>query len=409
MRNRLLYKPFVLLILLLVLFTFDCISQKKGADTINSSSSTLITFTDTTFNRLNVKEFYDSVNLNFLRCTFNYSLFVGDTDHRRLNFGESHFLSQTYISFGESNGSIGFQNSTFEKGLTIDNFIFNKELYFVDNNFGPKLQILNSTFDDRIFILSELPDTLIIGEVTLKHELNLTNTYLDPSKKEKGKKCIINIASSSYKKINLRYDDFKLYKPQIINALAYEKQLNSYEGLLKNFKERGYLNSYQKLDKEYQEFKYISNPEKTSVGLAIGHVLNFLNKYWTDYGYQKVRVWYYTFFFFVVFFISNWLMLPFLTHRVYPIESIIKSHGISKSRISKSSPIKFNNGIITWKTLMPAFFYTTLIFFGLRMSNEKIVFKRYWLVIYLYVQYVLGLICVAYLANFIITSNLIGS
>jgi hypothetical protein len=56
----------------------------------------------------------------------------------------------------------------------------------------------------------------------------------------------------------------------------------------------------------------------------------------------------------------------------------------------------------TGKVLIMSFFYTSLIFFGLKMSVDRINFDRWGYALLLIFEYSFGLICLAYLVNFII-------
>ena len=62
------------------------------------------------------------------------------------------------------------------------------------------------------------------------------------------------------------------------------------------------------------------------------------------------------------------------------------------------------------KTLPIAFFYTGLIFFGLKFTTENLKYKenligwRFFNLVYFFVIYISGLVCLGYLANFILST-----
>ncbi|MEL6558538.1 MAG: hypothetical protein AAFQ94_10155, partial [Bacteroidota bacterium] len=250
----------------------------------------------------------------------------------------------------------------------------------------------NVDFDD-----STLPDTIVFSKIKSTETIDLTNTKLDSTKTVNGQKCLINLINAPIEKFNFTYDNFRIYKPDTIPSILLYQQLNSvYEQLLKNFKNRGYTSSYKILDLEHQRFKTFQNPNLSTTELLIRKFLFYVNKLWHNHGYNKERIWGYTVIFLLLFSLLNLIFFPFLINEVYDIK-----------QIRNSAPIDFFNSPV-WR-FKSAFFYTAIIFFGLKMSIGNINFKNGFGVFYIFFQYVVGLICLAYLINFIISSNLIGA
>ena len=306
--------------------------------------------------------------------------------------------------------------------------------FFVSTKFGSKVDFLYAIFDseanfesahfDSVVDFSKakfnylnldditLPDFLLFEGISTEKIIDLTKSKLGRGKQI----CYINLFDAPIEKIKMRYDNFRVYKPNdfkvkhhlnpenLNQTFVYEKLTNVYEGLLKNFKDHGYLVSYETLDKEYQEFKFTENPDD----LYVGKLLNFINKYWNDYGYDKTRIWLITLLSFIFFAVINWFRFPHLITKVYSIAALkeiflkYKTHHEYKAKHSKYPSINVRMPLL-------AVYYTALIFFGFKLNIEKLNFRQPVSVFYIFLQFTIGLICLAYLANFVISSTLIGS
>jgi len=47
--------------------------------------------------------------------------------------------------------------------------------------------------------------------------------------------------------------------------------------------------------------------------------------------------------------------------------------------------------------------YTAFIFWGLKLDVKELVIKKWWAIILIVFEYSIGVVCLAYIANFIIT------
>lgn len=360
---------------------------------------------------------------------FSESRFFGMAD-----FSETKFDGRTFFDTIEFDSTTLFRDATFSTETTFFKVMFNDDLSFfrakfskalrffasnfrsvstfqlceVDSilsfnssNLGRKMSFNNAKVNQIDFNSVILPDTLLMNSLNINKEVNLLR--VQPPKN--STKCVIDLRGTSLDKINMRYDFFKLFVPDSIDSeRRFEEITNVYEGLLKNFKDKGYLRSYEKLDKEYQAFKYTRGTEKP----AFGEALNWINYHWNDYGYDKTRIWPITFFVFLFFFFFNWLRLPHLVKFVYKIPSIDKAINQDKKlrafRLKHRAYPRFN----FFSTFL-ALYYTGLVFFGLKIESGNMHLTCPWSVAWIFFQYVVGLICLAYLANFVITTGLIGS
>lgn len=141
---------------------------------------------------------------------------------------------------------------------------------------------------------------------------------------------------------------------------------------LKKFKDRGQTQSYEELDIECHDYQG-----------------RWIEKFWWNYGYNKEKVFCWTWRFLVVFtlslitFLCKKLNLNYLNQKVYNIPTIpIVSDFHWRSRL--------------WYSLV----YTITIFFSLSLKPDKIQYKAG--IIYLFFVHICGIVCLAYMANFVL-------
>ncbi len=199
--------------------------------------------------------------------------------------------------------------------------------------------------------------------------------------------CNINLINADIEKIKFLYSRFQIFFPEGTDK---ELKANVYERLLAKQRTEGYLNSIEKLDKEYQRFYFIESGHYKKVR---GYLLNFVNKYWSDYGYHRDKIFENTGWLFFFFFILNTFFFKQMSTKVYIIDKIEK-WGLSRTE----SHWKF-----TWHALKYSLLYTMIIFFGIKFSLSKLRYmenlKSYrWLYLLNFIAcYLIGLICMGYL------------
>lgn len=350
---------------------------------------------DTSFFNKGFKINYQKLNgdiilrdVNFRNAEFNSTQFKG-----KAVFSLSHFKNIAHFKrvkfFKHSKPE--FVSTIFDSIANFNYAKFFDEVSFESTIFGQKVDFTEAKFFDEVsFYHAKLPDTLIFDRIKSKEEIDLTHVKL-----KKGKEfCYISLSDASINQIKIRYEKFKLLIPtEIKKDSTFEKLTNVYENLLNNFKKDGYVTSYEKLDKEYQEFKFTQNPKNNGIQKLTGKFLNTLNFLWNDYGYDKARIWPITIGLFFFFLLINYLSFNKLIKVVYPVPEIKKSYIDSNEK----------------SRLISSFFFTSFIFFGFKLKTELFNLKHPKTSIYVFSQYILGLVCLAYIANFVISSTLIGS
>ncbi|PWL30986.1 hypothetical protein [uncultured Roseivirga sp.] len=249
-----------------------------------------------------------------------------------------------------------------------------------------------------------LPERLILKDVRSNESINLTNTKRSLGSLRKDEFCKINLIGTDLSKLEFSYENFQLDIPEVIgNVFTFDIWNKEYERLLQHFKEIGQLTSYEKIDKEYREFIFTKDP-RSGWG---AYILNILNKYWNDYGYNKSLIWWWTAIFFIFFWGYNWLRLPHLYFKAYKPRSL---HAIIDER-SNTGQYHLYKGVekkFNLRGLDISLYYTTIIFFGIKLDANNFEFNNLRGVLYVGFQYTIGLICLGYLANFVITAGVIG-
>jgi len=151
-----------------------------------------------------------------------------------------------------------------------------------------------------------------------------------------------------------------------------------------------YERGLELVDKDLKHLTYIN--AKTYVGAILGLMQDRIAKYWWDYGYDKGLVVSNSIVHMVIFF---WINLFFYnelldTYNLAVFEEARKDiNSISVSR-------HFN------VTFFYCLYFTGTIFWGIKLDVDKISLKNMWLVSLIILEYIAGIICLAYLANYII-------
>ncbi|RYY37120.1 MAG: hypothetical protein EOP46_03825 [Sphingobacteriaceae bacterium] len=171
----------------------------------------------------------------------------------------------------------------------------------------------------------------------------------------------------------------------------YEEQLIIYQNLLKIYQDAGYTFKYEEYDKQYQELKYLVN----------GHpIINFISKYWWDYGYDKGRVIFISLGLYLAFMIMNIVLLSKVKAVYWPekfqlYEATLHQRRENGGRLHK---LKYHVN----KTLSVALF-TGYIFWGIKLDLKELELRHRYVLFLIISQYILGIICLAYIANFVIS------
>ena len=161
-------------------------------------------------------------------------------------------------------------------------------------------------------------------------------------------------------------------------TLSRDEILSTYEKVLKNFELNGQMESYKALDIEYRDFE-------NDGWFNINHI-------WNRYGYNKEWIFYWTAGFLLLFTLVTSFFIGDFNRKiedngVYYLENITLDHPGEK--------------FFVLKRFIHAFVYTSSVFFLLGLKIENLNFKRS-AVIYILLVYAMGILCLGYVANFVL-------
>lgn len=315
--------------------------------------------------------YFDNVSFDS-DVSFFRSIFEEETSfnfvefHKKVIFNEAEFRQNTYFS-----QSLFNQQSDF----SYTKFPLNKILDFTDSNL----------YDHILFYQTSLPEKLIFKNILVNQEVDFTS--IDDT--SSADICYIDLYGTTIDKIKLSYEKFRLC---FDNNLSFDQKSHIYQKLLSKQKNDGFINSHKKLDLEYQKFYH-------SHGSIIKKMKYSIEKYWWNFGYNKERVFFIAIILLFVFSFINYWKFSYLI-KVYSVDNIRK---IIAEKNKKNTNNIFKRILLVVKYFTLAFYYTGSIFFGLKMDIGKFDFSKPISVAYILFIYLSGLICVAYMFNFIIS------
>jgi len=389
---------------------------------------------------------------SFIRSRFyKEESFIKSQFKKEVDFSHSKFLNDANFSSSQFQNFTDFSYVSFQEKVNFDSTSFRKEVNFSD------LFISDSTFFD--FSSSKLPDLINFSNNRIIHnDIDFTTANFGQSKLYtiSGRKWhYINLYNSDIAKIKIDYQHFRLcfyslngiqeddnsnlaievspfqdffvydkkrysftdtslvqqlleirnfqdYLKQIFpsgkmtdtvvrsfllfcienrkfpNALSNDEIISTYERVLKRFDANGQKLSYEALDVEYKDFK--------NGRFIFPHI-------WYCYGYHKEWIFEWTVGFLLFFTIITYFFIDRLngTRNQNGVYFIVKSPPAIQSKIFSSKLSR----------LWYSFIYTSTIFFLFSLKIENINFKKTG-VLYVMLVYFVGLICLGYIANFVL-------
>lgn len=329
---------------------------------------------------LNHLTFTERVYFNFAKfekhCNFNNSIFKNDLD-----FENSIFKDDVDFESSIFNGVV-FTKATVCKRLFFSNVVFKNSCLFNSLNL--------SDSSDLIFLNTEFPDTIdFSNNFNIPHDIDFSKgnfDRIDNFRESKKKKSLIYLYKTDISKLHLDYIHFSLLLPDSTISYYNEKKMaltsddkeSMYEALLSNFKTRGQNQSYKICDVEYHTYKWKRH--------WLSSIFVWLPKYWWNWGYNKEYIFYWIIAFVLFFSLTTSFFLSKLNPDVCHISNIpLDAH-------KKKYP----------RRLWYSFMYTCIIFFSFTLKLDNIKFDKILSSIYIIMIYVIGLVCLGYLANYIL-------
>jgi Pentapeptide repeats (9 copies) len=318
------------------------------------------------------------------------------------NFGDTTIFKQGIFTdtavFTDASFTnyVDFSHAVFSNAVYFDDVSFGKNVYFENVRFPHYAKFTNLQHTDSVafqFTNAILPDTIDFSQNSaLKCKIDLTTADFDTPVRsdttsgDSSHPHYIFLFNTDISKFKLDYFHFRLLLPDSTITPSYganrqkiskDQKEVMYEALLANFKNNGQDESYKRLDIEYQTFK-----SKNSWA----PFLAWLQTIWWNFGYDKEYVFAWIGISLLVFSFINSFWLPTLNEQVY---EVFKPADIDK---------KPGYGNRLWQSVI----YTGNIFFRLTLDRDCMKFKKFWPTLYFFVVYVLGVLCLGYLANFIL-------
>jgi uncharacterized protein YjbI with pentapeptide repeats len=360
----------------------------------------------------------------FDRVTFSDTAsFVEVTFSKHPSFFSATFLGQAMFESAVFPGEVNFNGAKFLKTASFDQAAFSKQTDFVKSNFSHGAHFAYVKFSDRVNFIDAafnghsslslmnlalgdsthfrfddtvLPDTIYFSDNTqIKNEIDFLHANFTTESRydyniNRPKPILIYLYNTDIAKLRLDYTHFKLLLPDSTidtegpsKSISPDDKSSVYEALLNNFKTNGQTESYELLDVEYQQFKWKH---------SWTHWIPCIPKYWWNFGYDKEYIFGWTFLLLLVFTCFSFIYIHSLNTKVYAMEKIPTNPAWEK----KLSLKDFGNRL--WYSFM----YTSTVFFMLSLKIENVQFKEKRGTFYLVTVYSIGLICIGYVANFIL-------
>jgi len=244
-----------------------------------------------------------------------------------------------------------------------------------------KVAVNHTSTQNTIF--NSMLDTLIIrgGE----HQ----SVRIFQENRDRKNKSKIFLYDFDLNSLDTRWLGYELFKPD--STMSDEKFNSIYLDLLSHFKSKGFDDSYVELDKEYRSWnnRRQGKPFK-----------DWIQRTWSNYGYDKSKIVWNTIYIFLFFSFLNSLWLKTMSKYLYKDENVWKSAHKNRKK-AKWTRWVFN--------IPPSLFYTSRIFFALGFRYDNLIYKdklnngKVFYLLYFFAIFVIGLICLAYIINFVIS------
>lgn len=337
------------------------------------------------------------LNLNKNEHNKMLSIFIDDVDSLYINEAMSKKISikNNAINYNEpkNDEAIVILNSEINdldlSKLEAAKFMINKSslglLNFHKTIIKRHLSLSNSSIESIDFEYAGLPDTIVFTNLDLrklKNEIDLTNVYNCANAHINS---VLVFANTDLNRFKIPFDRFIIC---IDKNQSYEQKSMLYQQLLKQLETAGLSEKFEGYDKEFKELKLLHNNS---------YFINWISKYWWDYGYDKGKVFMNSIIIFIIFLGLNLSLFPILITVYYPKK--LQEHRAKYIEIHSGN----NKVRSTLSHLFNVFLYTSYLFWGLKLDLQEIEIRFSAAIFIIISQYIAGIVCIAYIANFIIT------
>jgi hypothetical protein len=310
--------------------------------------------------------------LKIFDCKFEAGLSVLDNTAKETEIEKDTIKGLFIISIPNSLNSLNSEAK--RKTIKITNCYVNAQcnfssedsachsLFMFDNcSFGNSASLFNLNIDTLVFKnCSDIPYPL----------------FLTADSSRKG--IYIQLINSNVNNIRFDYTDkFKLY---FDSSISEETKNNTYQSLFAKYKSEGKPKNIEKIDIEYKRYEYKKSWWTYPIWL--------LDYIWWRYGYSKWLIIVWTLVFMGVFLWFNYIHW----------EGMRKMYSVfDKADLSLLGHID-NAGKVR-KKIIYVLLFTSFIFFSLRVDFDKLKYANNKYLVSFFTQYIIGLICLFFLAN----------
>ena len=334
------------------------------------------------------------------------------TEINNLGFNVCDFLSEVDFQELDIRGDVSLTLCTFEKEIAFDGTHFNGKVFLYSRYEGNitfrKCSFIKTAFiglalekenSEMSFMGATLPDTLDFSSLSVnKGIVDLSGIKVDSGRIDhNGYYAAHNLVlhGCDLSKFKMNYAYFRMLTVGTDNSpTPADEVVSMFEALLKNFRDHGQQESARKLDIEYRKYKWSQKP-------IYMRWLGNVSDLWWLFGYEKERIFGWTFLLLSTLTVITLIFLPFLQRKVYTMEPIEKAEQLSTTRRQNiKSPYSGT------RRLWYAIVYTSSLFFQITLKVEKLHFtSKFWHIVgtlYIVLVYTTGIICLAYMANLIL-------
>lgn len=302
---------------------------------------------------------------------------------RSCDFNKSHFQGPYFRTLTFEN--CHFQKAPIFKSLSdsVDSYIADAD--FHDCTFTDGLNLSYITIGNGLSVAGTMSGVLDLSNMNIgspSAKIDLMRLYPDTipgPNKDPGGKITIDLKGAPIANIIMDYNRFVLEPSSLDDQ---QDATSIYTALLANFKNRGFDESYELADIDFQQYK--GRHGQTLLGKLFLPCIDRMQDLWWKYGYEKFRI----------LVITPGLLLIFTLINLAFYKKLNKSaYTINDEEIAKQG-VSFYNSLV----------YTSVIFFSFTLKLENLHFKSRGLSLWLIFIYLSGIICLGFLANYVLKS-----
>lgn len=156
------------------------------------------------------------------------------------------------------------------------------------------------------------------------------------------------------------------------------------------------INRYKNFESEKKKYDIAFQQYKDRINQQEG--LSWIKENWNNFGYDNTLVFMNSVLVMLFFFLVNLFFYPAMLNKGYSLKQFIEADKLARKKNK-------NIWLTEIRNIVNCFLYTFFIFFGLKLDIEKLKVSNIGYSILIFIQYVIGIICLGYIANIILQSS----